>query len=68
MHFRFEWTTAREQRLIELFNEHQLTIAQIAGTLGCSVSSVRNKLGRLREKGLVGHKRAPTRGPAKGGL
>ena len=62
----FDWTPKRDARLVELFNEDYLTLAQIAATLGCSVGTVRNRLGKLREKGAVVRKRAAARGVAKG--
>lgn len=63
---RFEWTIRQDTRLIELFNEDELTLKQIAATLGCTISAVRNRLGRLRDQGLVGRKRPPARGRARG--
>ena len=62
----FEWTPRRDAYLIDMFDDGELTLAEIARELGCSWHSVRNRLGRLRARGEVGRKRPPMVGVAKG--
>jgi hypothetical protein len=55
------WSSEDDAKLAALFNADELTVEQIAATLGRSGSSVRARLGKLRKLGDVGTKRQGTR-------
>lgn len=59
------WTDARDERLIELFNDRDNRLREIASALAVSLSAVRRRLGELREQGRVGYRKRPVRGTPK---
>ena len=55
------WTVEQDARLIRLFN-FGWALPDVAIQMRRTESSIRNRLGRLRRRGLVGRRRPPTHG------